>query len=101
MLLWVSWSVAFGMFGPIRSGFINEHIPSAQRATVLSLDSLFGDAGGTVGQPALGYVATAVGLPVSWVLSSLAFFAATPLYLRSGRAAAEKTAPPPQAPLAP
>jgi hypothetical protein len=54
---------------------------------VLSLDSLFADAGGTLGQPALGWVATVIGLPVAWVLSSLAFLGATPLYLIAGRAA--------------
>jgi MFS family permease len=93
--LWIAWSVMFGMLGPIRSGFINEHIPSSQRATVLSLDSLFADAGGTVGQPALGWIATAVGLPVAWALASVSFAAAAPLYRWSGRAAdaeAESTA---------
>lgn len=96
--LWIAWSVMFGMLGPIRSGFINEYIPSAQRATVLSLDSLFADAGGTVGQPALGWIATAVGLPVSWALASIPFAAAAPLYRWSGRAAdaelGERTEPP-------
>ena len=87
--LWCVWSLMFGMLGPIRSGFINEHIPSAQRATLLSLDSLFGDVGGSIGQPALGWVATAVSLPVAWALGSIAFLGATPLYLRAGRAADE------------
>jgi MFS family permease len=85
--LWIAWSVMFGMLGPIRSSYINEHIPSSQRATVLSLDSLFADAGGAVGQPALGWIATAIGLPVAWVLASVSFAAAAPLYRRSGRAA--------------
>ena len=87
ILLWLGWSLMFGLLGPVRQGFINEHIPSAQRATVLSLDSLFGDAGGSVGQPALGFVATKMGLPISWVLSSIAFAGAIPLYGASARAA--------------
>ena len=87
--LWLAWSLMFGMLGPVRSGFINEHIPSAQRATVLSLDSLFGDAGGSLGQPALGWIATFVGLPVAWALSSIAFAGGAPLYAQAGRAARE------------
>jgi len=87
--LWFGWSLMFGLLMPVRSAFINEHIPSAQRATVLSLDSLFGDAGGSLGQPALGWIATVVGLPVAWALSSIAFAGGAPLYARAGRAARE------------
>jgi MFS family permease len=87
--LWLLWSLMFGLLGPVRSGFINDHIPSAQRATVLSLDSLFADAGGSLGQPGLGWVATVAGLPLSWALSAIAFAGGAPLYMRSGRAAEE------------
>ncbi|MDR3686142.1 MAG: MFS transporter [Coriobacteriia bacterium] len=87
--LWFAWSLMFGLLGPVRSGFINEHIPSAQRATVLSLDSLFGDAGGSVGQPILGLIATSVGLPIAWAISSVAFLGAAPLYMVAGKAADE------------
>ncbi|HEY5541106.1 MAG TPA: MFS transporter, partial [Coriobacteriia bacterium] len=89
--LWFVWNLMFGLLGPVRSGFINDHIPSAQRATVLSLDSLFGDAGGSVGQPILGWIATVVGLPIAWALSSAALLGATPIYLLAGRAADEST----------
>jgi MFS family permease len=87
IVLWISWSVLFGLLGPVRSGFINEHIPSPQRATVLSLDSLFADAGGTVGQPALGWLSTRFSIAVAWCLGSLFFAAAAPLYAVAGRAA--------------
>ena len=84
--LWFAWNLMFGLLGPVRSSYINDNIPSAQRATVLSLDSLFGDAGGSLGQPALGWIATVAGLPLAWAISSLAFAAGAPLYLVSGRA---------------
>jgi MFS family permease len=87
IVLWITWSVLFGLLGPVRSGFINEHIPSAQRATVLSLDSLFADAGGTVGQPALGWISTQFSIGLAWVLGSAFFAAAAPLYALAGRAA--------------
>jgi len=41
---------------PVRQAFVNGLIPSEQRATVLSFDSLMGSAGGVVFQPALGRV---------------------------------------------
>jgi MFS family permease len=91
--LWLAWSLMFGLLGPLRSSFINEYIPSAQRATVLSLDSLFGDAGGSVGQPILGWIATVVGLPIAWAIGAVAFAGAAPLYARSGRAVDEALVP--------
>jgi MFS family permease len=87
--LWFAWSFMFGLLGPLRSSFINEYIPSAQRATVLSLDSLFADAGGSVGQPILGWIATVAGLPIAWAIGAIAFAGAAPLYVSSGRAVDE------------
>ena len=87
--LWFAWSLMFGLLGPLRASFINEYIPSAQRATVLSLDSLFGDAGGSLGQPILGWIATVAGLPIAWAIGAAAFAGAAPLYVRSGQAVGE------------
>lgn len=91
--LWLGWGVVFGVFGPVRAAFINEHIPSAQRATVLSLDAFFADAGGAVGQPSLGWVSDRLSIPVGWFIGGLAMLGCAPLFLRSGAAArAEKPA---------
>jgi MFS family permease len=84
--LWVGWSVLFGLLGPVRSGFINEHIPSAQRATVLSLDSLFGDAGGAGGNVALGWVSGRFGYSPAWIVGAVFFGLASPLYVVAGKA---------------
>ncbi len=45
-------------------------IPSGQRATVLSFDSLMGSAGGVVAQPALGRVADVSGYAASYLVSA-------------------------------
>jgi MFS family permease len=90
IVLWIAWSVVFGLLGPVRGGFINEHIPSAQRATILSLDSLFADAGGAVGQPALGWIATRFSIALAWIFGSAFFAAAAPLYAAAGRAASDE-----------
>jgi sugar phosphate permease len=87
IVLWIVWSAFFGVLGPVRAGFLNEYIPSAQRATVLSLDSLFSDAGGAVGQPALGWISTRFSIALAWVVGSVFFAAAAPLYAVAGRAA--------------
>jgi hypothetical protein len=57
---------------------------------VLSLDSLFADAGGTLGQPALGWISTQFSIGLAWVLGSAFFAAAAPLYALAGRAARQE-----------
>ena len=64
--LLVVWGLMFSAVTPIRQGYLNALVPSEQRATVLSFDSLFGSTGGVVIQPVLGKVADAWGYPVSY-----------------------------------
>ncbi|MDO8964582.1 MAG: MFS transporter [Coriobacteriia bacterium] len=84
-VLWLLFSGLMGVGGPVRQAFINEQIPSAQRATVLSVDALFGDVGGSVGQPALGYLAKAVSIPAGWAVGAIALLVSSPLYLTADR----------------
>ena len=63
---------------PMRQAYLNGIIPSAQRATVLSLDNLIGSAGGVVAQPALGRVADVSGYGASYVVSAAIHVAALP-----------------------
>jgi MFS family permease len=91
--LWVGVGYLFGLSGPVAGGYINQHIPSAQRATVLSLNSLFGDAGGVVGQPTLGFGAQMFGIAPTWVLGGFIMLAVAPLYRASGRAAEAEGSP--------
>jgi MFS family permease len=85
--LWLLWGLTYGVSMPVRMSYINTYIPSAQRATVLSLDSFFLDAGGAVGQPALGWISQRFSIPAGWFVGA-AFLAFTPLlYRASGKAA--------------
>jgi MFS family permease len=68
--LLVLWGLMFSAVTPIRQGYLNALIPSEQRATVLSFDSLFGSTGGVVIQPVLGKAADAWGYPFSYTLSA-------------------------------
>jgi MFS family permease len=86
--LWIGFGFVFGLSGPIRMAYINEHIPSSQRATVLSLDAFFADAGGAVGQPGLGWLSDRVSIPVAWLVGAAFIAVGAPLYRISGKAAA-------------
>ena len=67
--LLILWGLMFSASTPVRQSYLNALIPSQQRATVLSFDSLFGSAGGVVIQPVLGKAADVWGYPMSYVLS--------------------------------
>jgi MFS family permease len=70
LVLLAGWCLVFAMESPLRQAFINGLIPSEQRATVLSFDSLMGSAGGVVIQPGLGRAADVWGYPASYVIAA-------------------------------
>lgn len=66
----VIWGLLFAASEPIRQAYLNGMIPSPQRATILSFDSLLGSGGGVVVQPVLGRAADAWGYASSYLLSA-------------------------------
>jgi MFS family permease len=68
--LLILWGLVFAMVTPVRQSYVNGLIPSAQRATVLSFDSLMGSSGGVVVQPILGRAADVWGYPMSYTCSA-------------------------------
>ena len=56
---------------PIRQAYLNGLIPSQQRATILSFDSLVSSSGAVVAQPILGRAADAWGYPASYLISGV------------------------------
>lgn len=79
------WSILFAAAMPVRQAFLNGLIPSAQRATVLSSDSLLSSGGGVVVQPALGKAADVWGYGPSYVVSAAIQLLALPFILRARR----------------
>ncbi len=76
------WGLFFAALMPIRQTYLNGLIPSEQRATVLSFDTLLGSSGGVVIQPVLGKTADVYGYPMSYGISSIFQLAALPfIYL--------------------
>ena len=80
LVVWGCWSSA-GM--PLRQAYLNGLIPSQQRATVLSFDSLIASSGGVVIQPALGRVADVWGYPASFLVSSALSACALPFLVKA------------------
>lgn len=77
------WGVASAIDDPVHRAYLNDMIPSKQRATVLSFDSLMGSGGGVVIQPVLGRVADVGGYGASLVWSGMITAVAVPFVLMS------------------
>jgi MFS family permease len=83
--------VALGVVMPLKQAFMNENIPSAQRATIISLDSFFANGGGVVGQWGWGSLAKARAIADAWVYAGVTQLLAVPLFLLARRSAIRKT----------
>jgi MFS family permease len=81
----VAWSLLASAALPIRRAYLNVLIPSAQRATILSFDSLLGSSGGVAVQPALGRAADVWGYATSYVLGAAISVFALPFIALSRR----------------
>ena len=85
LFLLVVWGMISAAAMPIRQAYLNDMIPSQQRATVLSFDSLMGSSGGVVIQPALGKAADAYSYSASFLFAAVFQLAALPFLVRSRR----------------
>ena len=81
----VVWALLFAAERPIRQTYLNGLIPSRQRATILSFDSMLSSSGGVVAQPALGRAADVWGYGTSYVISAGISALALPFILLSRR----------------
>ena len=85
LALLVVWGLIFAAEMPIRQAYLNGMIPSQQRATVLSFDSLMGSSGGVVIQPVLGRSADMWSYATSYVIGAGFQVLAVPFLLLSRR----------------
>ena len=81
----VVWGLLFAATMPIRQAYMNGLIPSRQRATILSFDSLMSSSGGVWAQPALGRAADVWGYAQSYVLAGAISALALPALAMSRR----------------
>jgi MFS family permease len=81
----VVWALLFAAQMPIHSAYLNGLIPSQQRATILSFDSMIGSSGGVVVQPVLGRSADAWGYAGSYIFGAGISTLALPFILLARR----------------
>jgi MFS family permease len=81
----VVWGLLFAAAMPIRQAYLNGLIPSRQRATILSFDSLMGSSGGVWTQPLLGRAADVWGYAPSYLFGGAISALAVPFLALSRR----------------
>ena len=81
----IVWSLLFAASMPIRQTYMNGMIPSRQRATILSFDSLMGSSGGVWAQPLLGRIADVWGYGPSYIAGAVISVLAVPSLALSRR----------------
>jgi MFS family permease len=72
------WGLMFSAAAPIRLAYLNTIIPTEQRATILSFDSMLGSTGGIFIQPILGKVADVWSYSASYAVAAVFQFLALP-----------------------
>lgn len=88
-LLFLS-GVALGVQMPVRQAYVHQVVPSEQRATVVSFDSMISGGGGVVGQAGLGALAERRGYSAGYIVGGLAALVSVPIvWLVRRRADAE------------
>jgi MFS family permease len=81
----VVWALLFAASMPIRQTYLNGLIPSQQRATILSFDSLMASSGGVWVQPVLGRAADVWGYAPSYLMGAGISAVALPFLVLSRR----------------
>ena len=79
------WGMLFAATSPIRQAYLNDLIPSRERATILSFDSMMTSSGGVWTQPALGRAADAWGYAPTYLMSAAITVLALPFLALSRR----------------
>ena len=75
-------AIAGGVLQPVRQTYLHHSIPSSERATLVSFDSLMGSLGSVGGQTGLGYLSQERSIPAGFVVGGLATFLAIPIFAR-------------------
>jgi MFS family permease len=75
-------AVAGGVLQPVRQTYLHRSIPTSERATLVSFDSLMGSLGSVGGQMGLGFLSQERSIPVGFVVGGLTTVLALPIFGR-------------------
>lgn len=71
VMFFVLHEVGRGMFKPLKDAYLNDNIPSNERATILSIESMSHHLGGMTGLFLTGLIANSFSISAAWIVSGL------------------------------
>lgn len=80
LIVLTAMNVCSGAMQPLMQGWLNDQISGSGRATLLSFNSTFATAGGSVGLLVSGAIADARGIATAWQFSAILSLVALPCY---------------------
>ena len=78
-------AVAMGVLEPVRQTYLHKSIPSSERATLVSFDSLMGSLGSIGWQVGLGYLSQRRSVAAAFIVGGVAMLLVVPIFLRLRR----------------
>ena len=76
---------ARGMFRPLKDAYMQKNIPSTERATLGSFDSMSGHFGGALGLVVSGLLADNFGITLGWIFAGITMIVITLFVSKNGR----------------
>jgi MFS family permease len=74
-----------GMFVPLKDAYLNDNIPSAERATLISFESISHHVGGMIGLLVSGFVAQYFSMAAAWLFSGTVLVGSALVLLKNGK----------------
>ena len=83
--MFLAHEIARGMFRPLKDAYMQNNIPSTERATLGSFDSMAGHFGGALGLVVSGLLADFVGIPATWMFAGISMIVLSLLVAKNHR----------------
>ena len=83
LVMFLIHEVARGAFGPIKTAYLHDNIPSKERATIVSFESIAHHFGGAIGLVVSGALAKYGSIPLAWTVSGGVLLFATLALVRN------------------
>jgi len=74
-----------GIFSPLKQSYVNNYIESKNRATILSLESMFSKSGAFIGLMASGLMAEALSIRLTWLFSGIFLTAGVIIFMLNAK----------------
>lgn len=85
IVFFLSHEIARGAFKPIKDAYLHDNIPSKERATLISFESISHHIGGAVGLLVSGFIALNTSISFTWILSGSFLIITAMILARNGK----------------